>query len=321
MMGRRTCLGVGLVLSLLLCFSEKGLSEERYTVKQGDSLYTVSKTFGVPIETLTKVNGLKSDRLALKQVLVIPSQGDRKMGKPVKNQGGQTVKKRSAGETELYVVRKGDNLYGISKRMSLSIEEIMKANQLHSASLKAGQILSLPKLKVANEEEGEEVEEGDEEDPADTSEGEETKEKQEVPAPAAIWRPEERNLFIRVVKTFLGVPYRLGGSTLKGIDCSAFVKKIYEIFNVQLPRTVREQFSIGKRVGKDELVEGDLVFFKTQTRRANNAHVGIYIGNNEFVHASSHNREVKVDNLDTPYFNKRFLRGVRVKELEREASL
>jgi cell wall-associated NlpC family hydrolase len=93
------------------------------------------------------------------------------------------------------------------------------------------------------------------------------------------------------VKTFLGVPYKLGGSTLRGIDCSAFVKKIYEIFSIQLPRTTREQFSIGKMVEKEQLKEGDLVFFR---RRGNSAHVGIYIGDNQFVHASSYNREVKI---------------------------
>ena len=68
---------------------------------------------------------------------------------------------------------------------------------------------------------------------------------------------------------------------------------------------------------KDKLEEGDLVFFST--RRANNAHVGIYIGGNQFIHASSRNREVKIDQLDKPYFNQRFLRGVRVKEMERES--
>jgi cell wall-associated NlpC family hydrolase len=119
-----------------------------------------------------------------------------------------------------------------------------------------------------------------------------------------------------VVKTFLGVPYKLGGSTLKGIDCSAFVKKIYEIFRVDLPRTTREQFSVGRKVEKNQLEEGDLVFFK---RRGNSAHVGIYIGANQFIHASSRNREVKIDHLDMPYFNARFIKGVRVMELERES--
>ena len=115
-----------------------------------------------------------------------------------------------------------------------------------------------------------------------------------------------------MVKTFLGVPYKLGGSTLRGIDCSGFVKKIYEIFSVELPRTTREQFWVGKKIEKESLEEGDLVFFK---RQGNLAHVGIYIGANQFVHASSHNKEVKIDYLDAPYYNNRFLKGVRVKEL------
>lgn len=61
---------------------------------------------------------------------------------------------------------------------------------------------------------------------------------------------EERNLFIRVAKTFIGVPYKLGGSTLRGLDCSAFVKKIYEIFNVHLPRTAKEQlrYLFGRKI-------------------------------------------------------------------------
>jgi cell wall-associated NlpC family hydrolase len=100
---------------------------------------------------------------------------------------------------------------------------------------------------------------------------------------------EERNLFVRVAKTFLGVPYRWGGATMRGIDCSAFVKKVYEIFGVALPRTAQEQSCVGRPIGKDELEEGDLVFFQTQ--RARRTHVGIYIGNGEFVHASSYNNK------------------------------
>ena len=163
-------------------------------------------------------------------------------------------------------------------------------------------------------------EDGDREDIISPSVAEKGKGKEAVEEPLSKWSSsEERTLFVKVVKNFLGVPYRLGGSTLRGIDCSAFVKKIYEIFNVSLPRTTREQFRMGKSVPKEDLEEGDLVFFNTNTRRANTTHVGIYIGNKEFVHASSQNQEVKVDNLDMPYFNKRFLRGVRIKEVEKDS--
>ena len=188
-------------------------------------------------------------------------------------------------------------------------------NGLRTSHLKNGQLLLFPKDESQLDEEIGELENGDE--IAGASQAVIEKEEPVTSTPLGKWNnPEERNLFVRVVKTFLGVPYKLGGSTLRGIDCSAFVKKIYEVFNIQLPRTTQEQFSIGKKVEKEKLEEGDLVFFK---RRGNSSHVGIYIGDNQFVHASSYNREVKIDYLDTPYYNKRFLKGVRIKELERES--
>ena len=122
--------------------------------------------------------------------------------------------------------------------------------------------------------------------------------------------PEEPKLLVRVAMGFLGAPYRLGGSSVKGLDCSGFVKKIYQFFNIDLPRTAFEQSHIGLRVARDELIEGDLLFFNTRRKLG---HVGIYIGNNEFVHASSRKRGVRIDNLNTPYFDKRFVRAVRLK--------
>jgi len=120
---------------------------------------------------------------------------------------------------------------------------------------------------------------------------------------------------VRVAKGFLGAPYRLGGSSVRGLDCSAFVKKIYEFFDVSLPRTAKEQARVGMHVSRDELKEGDLVFFNT--RRRAYGHVGIYIGNNEFVHAAAGRaRMVRIDTLDKPYYNKRFVKAVRIKGMD-----
>jgi LysM repeat protein len=214
--------------------------------------------------------------------------------------------KRTSGEMDSYAVRKGESLYTISRKVGFSAAEIMKANSLHSSALKIGQILLLPKQGGQADDETEELDDGEETVQAEPSPS----------APLGKWSNlEERSLLVRVAKTFLGVPYKLGGSTLRGIDCSAFVKKIYEIFNIELPRTTREQFKIGKKVDMAQLEEGDLVFFK---RYGNRAHVGIYVGDNQFVHASSYSREVKIDHLNTPYYSQRFLRGVRIKELGRE---
>jgi LysM repeat protein len=307
-MGRRAFLGVSLlILAIVLGFYDLGFSEERYRVKPGDSLYGISKSLGVSIKVIKEANRLEGDSLRPKQVLRIPTQ---KKGLP------KEAAQKPSIETESYVVKKGDTLHSISKSVGISLEEIQRMNSLSSTALKMGQILILQKSRQVDE--LEELEDGIEPPLTPLPENEEGN--REIIGTVEKWEgPGERNLFIRVAKTFLGVPYRLGGSTLKGIDCSAFVKKIYEIFNVYLPRTAREQFRFGKKVDKTQLEEGDLVFFKT--RRGENTHVGIYIGNNEFVHASYQCREVKIDNLDAPYFSRCFVKGVRVKELENEMSL
>jgi peptidoglycan DL-endopeptidase LytE len=338
-MGRWILSGAGLVvLSLSFGLSNQGFAEERYVVKQGDSLYGISKAFGMSVQVLKTANGLKGDALRLKQVLLIPARGTEKRTKETVKKPADGIAKKhvlsrepihpstSSGrtvegpavdkETIPYVVQKGDNLYAISKKFGISIEEVKTLNHLQSTALKVGQSLRLSKVSREEVEDFEEA--GDPEELAIEAVPEKDAEKPETTPAVGKWSgSEERSLFVTVAKNFLGAPYRLGGSTLKGLDCSAFVKKIYQIFSVDLPRTAREQCRFGKGVGKNDLEAGDLVFF--QTRQANGTHVGIYIGNNEFVHASSRNREVKVDSLDAPYFNKRFLRGVRVKELERES--
>jgi len=124
------------------------------------------------------------------------------------------------------------------------------------------------------------------------------------------------------VYDWIGTPYRFGGSSKKGIDCSAFTKELYsKVFNLDIQRNSRDIFSMVSPVKKDELKEGDLVFFKIHSRSI--SHVGIYLGNNKFEHAS--NKGVSINNLDDDYYSRYFYRGGRLldsfkKELEIEAS-
>lgn len=308
-------LGVELIFLLLLFgFYQKGWTEERYTVKPGDTLYGISKSLGVSVEALKKANALEEESVKPRQVLTIPSRAGNKAADVAGKPSNQASKKLSAatvkstfGETDSYVVQKGDTLNSISKKVGLSTKEIMTRNGLHTSGLKIGQILLLPReASQPDDNETEELRDGDEPSESEPA----------TSASLGKWNnPKERGLLVRVAKAFLGVPYKLGGSTLKGIDCSALVKKIYEVFNIELPRTAREQFTAGKRVEKDQLEEGDLVFFR---RAGNRAHVGIYVGDDQFIHASAHGREVRADYLNTPYFSQRFLRGVRVMESEKE---
>src|SRR6201992_2471406 len=99
------------------------------------------------------------------------------------------------------------------------------------------------------------------------------------------------------VYDWIGTPYHFGGSSRKGIDCSAFTKELYsEVFNLDIRRSSRDIFSMVSPVKKDELKEGDLVFFKIHSRRI--SHIGVYLGNNRFAHASS--KGVAISSLDDP---------------------
>jgi cell wall-associated NlpC family hydrolase len=115
---------------------------------------------------------------------------------------------------------------------------------------------------------------------------------------------------IEIAHTMLDIPYRFGGSSLLGIDCSGYVQKVFGLLDIVLPRTAREQFRLGKLVGKEDLSIGDLVFFRTYAKFP--SHVGIYLGDNRFIHASSTDRKVKIDSLDAPDYIKRFVGARRL---------
>lgn len=108
-----------------------------------------------------------------------------------------------------------------------------------------------------------------------------------------------------------GAPYRNGGASPSGFDCSGFTQYVFARYGVSLPREVREQFKVGKKVKDDEMQPGDLVFFTTTAPGA--SHVGIAIGGDAFVHAPSSTGVVRVERLGSRYWSPRFLGTRRVK--------
>lgn len=113
-------------------------------------------------------------------------------------------------------------------------------------------------------------------------------------------------LVIKTAKDMLGVKYRFGGASPKrGFDCSGLVQYSHKIAGVDLPRTTREQFRAAKRVSLKYLKAGDLVFFKTTPSRSV-SHVGIYLGNNKFIHAPSSGKRVKISSIKEKYWRKRY---------------
>ena len=111
--------------------------------------------------------------------------------------------------------------------------------------------------------------------------------------------------------------YRYGGTTKKGIDCSSFTGLLMgSVFGFALPRTAKQQYSVCSKIKKDDMLEGDLVFFNT---RGGVSHVGVYLGDGFFVHSSS-SLGVTISNLKEHYYARKFIGGGRV-ENEQYASL
>lgn len=114
------------------------------------------------------------------------------------------------------------------------------------------------------------------------------------------------------IEEAIGTPYKRGGTSLKGFDCSGFVISIFNQMNIDLPRTSKDQSSEGTKVAKDDLQPGDLVFFDTEGKNNGDVtHAGIYVGNGEFAHASV-SRGVVLDKLDSNYYKPRYVTARRV---------
>lgn len=125
--------------------------------------------------------------------------------------------------------------------------------------------------------------------------------------------PIETSLNFRMlefIEEWYGTPYRYGGTSKQGVDCSAFVNFFMSaVYGLSVPRNSKEQYSAAKKIKKKQLEEGDLVFFNT---RGGVSHVGVYLGNNKFAHAST-SSGVTISDLDDDYYDRRYVGSGRVR--------
>ncbi|MEJ2490630.1 MAG: NlpC/P60 family protein [Desulfuromonadales bacterium] len=118
-----------------------------------------------------------------------------------------------------------------------------------------------------------------------------------------------RDELVKTARRFLGVPYRWGGTSAQnGFDCSGLTMVTYRLNGLNLPRVSRQQFQAGKWVAKADLQPGDLVFFATKGGQQV-THVGLYVGNNEFIHAPRSGKTVRIEKLSRRFFAQTYVGG------------
>jgi cell wall-associated NlpC family hydrolase len=269
-------------LAVLAAIPAVSLAGATHVVRKGDTLGKIARAHHVSASKIQAANGLEGTHLSVGTKLVIP--------------GGKAHSKRRKVHS------------GKGKRVNVR-ESTLPDDPPSGAQLTfvdpQGSTLSAEARKLPTEAELTELAKAPK--PADTA----------SPAAAAPVAPTAgkadssiKDRLLRVAQRMLAVPYRFGGTTLWGLDCSGFVQKTFAFLNLDLPRSAREQFREGAKVAKADLSPGDLVFFRTYAKYP--SHVGIYLGDNRFVHASSRERKVTVESLDTPYYMKRYIGAKRL---------
>src|SRR3989304_9103288 len=274
-----------------------------YIVKKDDALSTIASKYNVSVKNLMSANNLKSNEVRIGTKLIIPD-----------SQIPMRVVRVSPNENEInkYVVKKGDTLSTIAKRYGVSQVELKRANNIKGNTIESGKLLRVPsKINVKDELVFEDIKVAKDDTHIKSLPEIETAKPIQSNEPSTYENGLTRDVIISIAKRFLGAPYKFGGNSLiRGLDCSAFVNKVFSFFNVDLPRTAREMYKIGRNVTKGELSAGDLVFFRTYASYP--SHVGIYIGDSEFIHASSAAKRVKIDNMNQSYYRKRYIGAKRI---------
>lgn len=291
---------------ILLAFPALSHAAKTHKIRKNETVSSIAKKYHVSIKDLKSANNLTNSRIKPGAVLVIP---------PRLASAGSAGSSRA----ETYKVRKGDTLTRVARKTGISVSELKRLNKISKSRLKPGQVLALravepdtsvsrlalkkplKHLDIYNEKEYEQT----------------LNELMDVAPDNTADFTKSVNLEVNSISelkktaySFIGTKYRFGGTTRNGLDCSSFVQHVFRELDVTLPRTAREQFHVGNAVAPGDLQKGDLLFFQTYARFP--SHVGIYLGNNKMIHASSRDRRVVISSVDTPYYRSRFIGAKRI---------
>lgn len=256
-------------------------SSKTYTVKSGDTLIAIANRHSISLGELKKWNGISSHLIYPGQKLSVSASGSGSTAPSPSPSKPSPAPGNSA--TGSYKVVSGDTLSHISMRYSMSVSELKKLNGLSGNMIYVGQTLKVSGSSPSS--------------PAAPS-----------PAPSTSTPKEDTvtsfdvNRLLSAAKGQIGKPYVWGGSTTAGFDCSGFIYYAFNQAGVSMSRTSSEGY-YSRSYYVDKPAVGDIVFF-SNTYKKGISHLGIYVGNNQFIHAGDNG--VEISSLNNSYWKSKF---------------